>query len=589
MAAASGTDPAARSRSTSRRRSSRRSPYKPTEGCGPERLRPGGGWDAERSSRGASVTRRATVARGRRGTGAASAPSGARDPLAPRSGCSARCSARSSRSRRGRSCSRSSSGSAGGRSPSARDDDPARARPPRRRAARPRPRLGRGRHRRVRALLRAGQPGRGARPRPGAPPSRAGRARRRPRRLGRRRDRRLRRLGRTDAELLERDRPPGDLAGPDRPPDRGAPPDGARRAPPLRGAARAARRPAADAVGGSRGAPPPARGDHAAVADLGPAARRRRPRSTRSGRPWRSSTPRCSRWRPASTGRSTRRSTRSPARAHGPASDTGRTGTRPPRVRPFLHWGSWIGGDRDGHPGVTAEITEKTLRIQADHVLRGYEAVATRLMQTIAAATSADRVSRRARLAPRPRRRGPARDRSAAPAPLPGRAVPAALRVHRRAAAPDAGGADRRAGAADRALRAAPPISMPSWSRSRRRSSPTGWAGWPGARSPSCAGSSGRSASTSPRSRSASTPRSTPAALAAIRAGRRRSTELAPGVTLGEVLDDVPGDRRGPGTPRRRRLPPLRRQLHGVGGRRGRRPRARPARHGGGRATTPPS
>ena len=83
-----------------------------------------------------------------------------------------------------------------------------------------------------------------------------------------------------------------------------------------------------------------------------------------------------------------------PARAQGPASDSGRSGTRPPWVRPFLHWGSWIGGDRDGHPGVTAEITEKTLRIQADHVLHGYEAVATRLMQTIAAATSPDRVAR---------------------------------------------------------------------------------------------------------------------------------------------------------------------------------------------------
>ncbi|MBI3749197.1 MAG: phosphoenolpyruvate carboxylase [Chloroflexi bacterium] len=83
-----------------------------------------------------------------------------------------------------------------------------------------------------------------------------------------------------------------------------------------------------------------------------------------------------------------------PARVHGPASDSGRSGTRPPLVQPFLRWGSWIGGDRDGHPGVTAEITEKTLRIQADHVLHGYEAVATRLMQTIAAATTADRVSR---------------------------------------------------------------------------------------------------------------------------------------------------------------------------------------------------
>jgi phosphoenolpyruvate carboxylase len=81
-------------------------------------------------------------------------------------------------------------------------------------------------------------------------------------------------------------------------------------------------------------------------------------------------------------------------RAPGPASDTGRTGTRAPRVGPFVRPGSWIGGDRDGNPGVTAEITSRTLRIHADHVLRGYEAVATRLMQTIAAATSSDRVAR---------------------------------------------------------------------------------------------------------------------------------------------------------------------------------------------------
>jgi phosphoenolpyruvate carboxylase len=82
------------------------------------------------------------------------------------------------------------------------------------------------------------------------------------------------------------------------------------------------------------------------------------------------------------------------ARSRGPAADSGRTGTRPPRVGPFLRPGSWIGGDRDGNPGVTADITLRTLRIQADHVLRGYEAVATRLMQTIAAASSGDHVPR---------------------------------------------------------------------------------------------------------------------------------------------------------------------------------------------------
>ena len=48
------------------------------------------------------------------------------------------------------------------------------------------PRVGRGGHRRLRAVLPARQPRRGARPGPGAAPTRARRARRRPRRLGRR-------------------------------------------------------------------------------------------------------------------------------------------------------------------------------------------------------------------------------------------------------------------------------------------------------------------------------------------------------------------------------------------------------------------
>ncbi len=81
-------------------------------------------------------------------------------------------------------------------------------------------------------------------------------------------------------------------------------------------------------------------------------------------------------------------------RSLGPAADSGRTGTRPPIVGPFLRPGSWIGGDRDGNPGVTAETLMRTLRIQADHVLRGHEAVATRLMQTVAVAVSSDRADR---------------------------------------------------------------------------------------------------------------------------------------------------------------------------------------------------
>ncbi|MDA8238004.1 MAG: phosphoenolpyruvate carboxylase [Chloroflexi bacterium] len=67
------------------------------------------------------------------------------------------------------------------------------------------------------------------------------------------------------------------------------------------------------------------------------------------------------------------------------APDAGRTGTRAPRTPAFLRWGSWIGGDRDGHPLVTAETTLEALRIQADHVLHGHAEVAARLMVDVAA------------------------------------------------------------------------------------------------------------------------------------------------------------------------------------------------------------
>ena len=76
------------------------------------------------------------------------------------------------------------------------------------------------------------------------------------------------------------------------------------------------------------------------------------------------------------------------------AGDAGRTGTRPVDAPALLRLGSWIGSDRDGHPGVTSDVTLEAARLQADHLLRGYEAVASRLMQTVAARVPAARLDR---------------------------------------------------------------------------------------------------------------------------------------------------------------------------------------------------
>ena len=58
-------------------------------------------------------------------------------------------------------------------------------------------------------------------------------------------------------------------------------------------------------------------------------------------------------------------------------------GTCPPGFRPFLRWGSWVGGDRDGNPNVSAAVTLATMDVHAEHVLRGLEAVARRVGRSL--------------------------------------------------------------------------------------------------------------------------------------------------------------------------------------------------------------
>lgn len=49
------------------------------------------------------------------------------------------------------------------------------------------------------------------------------------------------------------------------------------------------------------------------------------------------------------------------------------TGTREPLARAFIRLGSWIGGDRDGNPNVTAKVTRDAVLIQSEHVLTALE------------------------------------------------------------------------------------------------------------------------------------------------------------------------------------------------------------------------
>ena len=58
-----------------------------------------------------------------------------------------------------------------------------------------------------------------------------------------------------------------------------------------------------------------------------------------------------------------------------------------PRVGPFLRFGSWIGGDRDGNPGVTSDVTLSTMRLQARALLDLYDGDLQRLIDGLSQST----------------------------------------------------------------------------------------------------------------------------------------------------------------------------------------------------------